>query len=100
TPVDIEPHAVQPGFVQQIRRRDALLDPLPDQRLDALGACGSSQVRAERQAESTQDEECGFVASVVRAVAVMQARGAQPALGLVNELPQLQGSRARSVSRE
>ena len=97
--IDVEALPGEPGFVQQIRRRDALLDSPRDQRFDFCGIGSAAGVRVERQSQATQHEEGGFVARVVRAVAVVQARSAEPALGFPDQLSELQGSRARSVSR-
>jgi len=43
-PIDVERKAVEPGFVQEIGHRDALVDAPPDQRLD-LARPGSADNR-------------------------------------------------------
>ena len=71
------------------------------QPLVVVGTTGHAPigVRLEGQPEAAQHEERGLVAGVGRAVAVVQARGAQPPLGSPHQLGEGQGSSARSTSR-
>ena len=82
--VDIEGHAVEPGFVQQVGRRDALLDSL------SIRGARPRRGRAERfrsvskgKPSATKDEESGLVARVVGAMAVVQARRLESPLRLL-----------------
>jgi hypothetical protein len=95
----MEGQAVEPRLVQEISRRDAFLDSSADQDFDATGVDLALEVGVERQPEPAQHEERGFVARVAGAVAVMQLRARKPPRRVADQVPQLQGRSARSVSR-
>ncbi len=100
--VDVERQAGEPSFVQQVGDGNALRDSFSYQRFNALlpGTTDlETQIGFERQPQATQDQVSRLVTRVIRAVAVMQARPAQAALGLCQQLAERQGRRARSVSR-
>ena len=97
----------QPRFVQQVRERFAVADApfgegahaphLPGR--ERVLECGSQFVEAD--AAGAADQPRGFVARVVRAVAVVQARLAEGAFRLAPELADggHAGSSRRSSAR-
>ena len=95
----MEGKAVEPSLLQKIGSRQPLPNAPFHEPRDARGIAILVEVRIERKLESAQDEKRGFVARVVGAVAVMELRGRKPPRGVADELPQPQGSSARSVSR-
>src|SRR5258708_9430616 len=91
--VDVERVIRKPGFVQQIRNRNSLLDPASNQRFDFLylrarGFTGEGDIK--RQAQRPKNQKRGFVPRVVRAVAVMQPCGTKLLLGIADQLEKCQ----------
>jgi len=97
--VHVEAQAVQPRLVEQVGGRNALPYSFLDQRLDPPRIGVLAKVFVEPQAKPAQHQERCLVAGIVGAMAEMELCCAQPALGLPDQLPQSQGSRARRVSR-
>jgi len=97
--IHIEGQAVQPRFVEQIGRRDALRDSFLDECLDPGRIGVLAQVFIKRQAKAAQHQEGRVVAGVIGAVAVVKACCPEPRFRFPDQLRQLQGSRVRRVSR-
>jgi len=87
-PIHVEAQAPEPGLAQQIGRRRPRADAPVDQRAQTPGLAPGQALIGQRcqglrrKIEKVQDEECGLVARVVRAVAIVQSGGTQACDGL------------------
>jgi len=97
--VDVERHAIEPRFLQEIGCWNALADSLSDEVFDFFRSNFPVQIEIERKPQPPQNKKRGLIAGVAGSVPVVQAGGLESLLGLGDQLPELQGSRARRVSR-
>ena len=100
--VDVKGLPGEPGLLQEIGQRHALIDAPCRQLLDALdvrGGSGVRQIGVERQAEAAQYEPGGLIARIVGAVTVGERSGGEPPRGPLDQLAKRQGSSVRSASR-
>jgi len=101
-PIDVEGQAVEPGFLQQVRGRNALTNPAPDQPFHAAQVRivdRDGRIGVEGEIQGAQHEVGRFVMSIVGAVAVVQSRGREATRGPPHQRADVQGSSLRRTSR-
>jgi hypothetical protein len=103
--VDVEPMLAEPRFAQEISGGLAGADAFFHERTRGLHfTLGQASIWfepwiADREPERVQNQPCGFIARVRRAMAEANSGRVEPSRGFAQELPQRVSLRTRALSR-